>query len=641
MSHPPVVFFFWVVGIFMTFFFLARLALLIANWKQFAGIPLMVLLKSFLVGARFDLVVSLYVLGPLFVINYLFYLFGWLGFLEAFNRPYIGFFFLLYAFLSIAEIEYFKYFHVRLNAFFVDWEENPAFVLKMVWESYPVLGYLLLLILLAALVLYGVLKIEKKVFQKPHAQGTLSKLLVFLLLLPFIFVGARGTISYKTPLRWGHAYFSTYNGANQLALNGIFNLISDYFYQRKSQVNLEVFYGISDTQRAYREVQHMVADSSGEFISFPLRKYEFEEPPEKYNVIFILLESFSQYGLEKLETEGIPLYFNQIKKEGIYFPNFYSEGFHTYMGIFSSLFGMPNIYGKSVLKSNIGQQEFSGILNILTKAGYRSFFGVPHDPNFDNMTGFLRGNGLETVVSQFDFPRKEVLSALGVADHKLFEKMNERFRSAQEPFIGIILSSNNHGPWIIPEVPGQKFVSTLHYTDWALHHFLELAKRESYFQNTLFVITGDHGKAVTPGHDLNLQNTHIPCLIYNPEIVSPRAVQNICGQIDLPQTVLGLLKMDYKTTSLGRDILSLPNEFSGHVCMQEGKLLCLIWNEWYLIDRIGGSPSLYKYRSPDPFRDYAADEPEICRSLQQKVRSFFYVGNGMIFNRKCRTSAWE
>lgn len=640
-KSPFLVYFFWISVLFLGIFEGLRLLLLVFNHSDFRHIPALVLMKSFLVGARFDLSITLMTIAPLFLLNYLFYLANWRRKLRIVNLIYLTLFASLYVFLGISEIEFFRYFQVRLNSFFINWGENPAFVIKMIWESYPVVWYILGIVLLVSLIFLMFKKLQDRYYRRSTEEGFFLKITAFVLAVPLIFLGIRGTLSYKTPLRWGHAYFSSYNFANQLALNGVYTLANDIIYQKTDQADLQKLLGIADRRQAYNIVEKMSADSTGVPNKFPLRTYKFGEDSKPYNVVIFLLESYSDYDIRKYEKEGIPLFFNRIKDKGIYFPNFYSNGFHTYIGLFSSLFGMPNVYGKSVLKQNIGQQEFSGLLNILRKKGYTGYFGVSHDPNFDNMAGFLRGNGVDHVISQFDFHRDEVLSSLGVADHKLFEKMNEQFRNAREPFFGVVLSTNNHGPWIIPQVPGKEFRSTFHYTDWALEHFFDLAAHEKYFRNTIFIITGDHGRAETSGYDFNLQLTHIPCLIYNPDIIKPEIVKNVTGQIDLSQTILGQLKMDYRTTNLGRDVLHMPNQFGGYALMQEGKMLGFIWNDWYLIDHIDGTPELYRYQSENTKHNFAAEKPEVVKKLQQKARALYFVGNDMIFNRKAAPSAWK
>ena len=626
--------------IFLLLFAAFRLILFLTNFSQFEGVPTTILLESFLVGIRFDLSVTLFALVPLFLLNYLLYLFGQEKRIHTFNLIYLSLISGLYIFLCVSEIHFFNYFHVRLNAYFVNWGNNPGFILKMIWQTYPVIPFLLLISLITLLTIWVLKRIQGKIYLQDTRHRLYQKGLIFLFIAPFIFFGIRGTMGYKSPLRWGHAYFSEYNSANQLALNGIFSLADDILYQRKNLGNLKEILKIRDDKHCQEVVRKLISDSTGKFIHFPLRDYHFKQPSNKKNIIILLLESFSDYGIRKCESDGIPLYFNKIKNQGIYFPHFYSNGFHTSMGIFTSLFGMPSVLGKTILVRNEGQQEFSGIINILRENGYGTYFGVSHDPYFENMAGFLRANGVEHIISQFDFSPGEALSKLGVADHKLFEKMNDEFKKAKEPFLGIMLSTNNHGPWIIPEVPGKKFISTFDYTDWALEHFLELASQEEYFKNTIFVITGDHGKAMTPGYDFNLQATHIPCLIYNPNFITPRVIQNICGHIDLTQTLLGMLHLNYQTTNFGRDVLHMSDEYKGFVLMQENNTLGFIYNDWYLIDRIEGNSSLYRYQSENPFKDCKAEYPEIEKDLKEKARALYITGNELILNRKVAPQNW-
>ena len=640
LSFPPINYFLIIVLAFLLIFALFRLILMLTNYPQFQGVPIIILLESFLVGIRFDLSVTLYALVPLFLINYLFYLIKQEKLIWTFNIVYLTVITGIVIFLNVSEIPFFNYFHIRLNSYFVNWGNDPGFIIKMIWQTYPVVPFLLLIFVATFLIVWWFKLIQIRFFYRDKQHKFYQKLLAFLFIAPFIFFGIRGTLGYKSPLRWGHAYFSDYNSANQLALNGIFSLTDDILYQRKNLGNLKKALGIQDDARCQKMVQKLISDSTGKFIHFPLRDYQFKQPAPKRNIIIILLESFSDYGIRKFESDGIPLYFNKIKHEGIYFPHFYSNGFHTSMGIFTSLFGMPSTLGKTILVRNEGQQEFSGIINILRKNGYETYFGVSHDPYFENMAGFLKSNGVEHITSQFNFSSKDALSKLGVADHKLFEKMNDEFKKSKEPFLGIMLSTNNHGPWIIPPVNGKNFVSTFDYTDWALEHFLDLASRENYFKNTIFVITGDHGKAMTPGYDFNLQATHIPCLIYNPNFIKARVVKNICGHIDLTQILLGMLRINYQTTNFGRDILHMPNQEKGLLLMQENNVLGFIYDDWYLIDRLEGNTSLYKYKSDTPLKDHRNEYPEVEKDLREKARAIYLMGNELILNHKVTPKNW-
>jgi phosphoglycerol transferase MdoB-like AlkP superfamily enzyme len=308
------------------------------------------------------------------------------------------------------------------------------------------------------------------------------------------------------------------------------------------------------------------------------------------------------------------------------------------MGLFSTMSGMPNIHADNVMKRTEGRQRFSSLPNILKSEGYKTFFAVSHVPHFDNMGGFMSMNGTDKIISENDFDKSEVLSSLGVPDHRLFEEMNNTFRTSNTPFFATILSSNNHGPWIIPEVKGKRFDNTFLYTDWALEHFFDLASKEEYFDNTIFIITADHGIPEDAIYDFDLSATHVPMIFYSPKHIASSRRNNIMSHIDLTETILGLLEIPHKTSSFSRNILSLPESENGFALVQEGMKIGLIYNDWYIIDRLGSNPSLYKYKSKTPTYDYSKDSTQIVKDLRHKLHSLYFLSNEMIFEMQASVS---
>jgi len=618
--------------VFIAYFAFYRFALLLLNINEFKDVPFATILSSFLVGARFDTSVSLYALSLFFLVNSLFYFFDRVHWLRVFNLIYLTLIAFCFVFLSFVEIEFYRYFHNRLNIYCLNVENNTKFVAKLIWESYPVVPYLVLIALITTVLFFLFKKILKLNFTKSNVPLH-YKVLSFLIFAVISFVGIRGTLSQKTPLRWGHAFFSTYNQCNKLALNGIFTLVDDILKTNARAEDLSNIlpYGSKcDTAT----ISKIVCDSSSKYLNFPLRVYESKSSVRKYNVVLFLLESFSMKKIQEYTAMGIPLFINELKRDGVFFENIYSNGIHTYMGVFSSLFGMPNIIGKSIMVQSIGQQSFHGLPNILKENGYVCYFAVSHDANFDNMAGFLRGNGVDEVVSQFDFPSNLVLSSLGIPDHILFEKMNEVFSKSQEPFFGIILSTNNHGPWIVPKVEGKSFVSTFDYTDWALRHFFELAKKERYFHNTIFVVTADHGIAENSRYDLPLEGVHVPLVFYAPNILKPGVRKVIGSHIDVPNTVLSLLSIPFYTTNYGRNLFDYDSSIDkGFAVFHEGQTLGIIFDDWYLIDRLKSNCSLYKYKSKDPTFDYSNQYPDTVEFLRRILEGIYYRGNKMLLEQ--------
>ncbi|MCX6146022.1 MAG: sulfatase-like hydrolase/transferase [Candidatus Kapabacteria bacterium] len=627
--------------VFIFIFALERILIIFSNPSLYSDIPNYILFLSFINGFRFDTAVTFYSLSIWYLVNFTLFFINRIKLAYKFNLSYLTFIAFTYFFLALSEVNYYSYFKVRLNSYFVLWEGSPLFVLNMIWSMYPVIKILVFLTLCT----YGFYKYFEFIqfrflIVREYKTKLSNKLILFLFLTPLFFLGIRGSYSKLRPLVWGHSAFSSYHEANDLALNGIFTLVNDIIYFKNDAKDLDKMTGISDKEKAYQVTQNLIKDSSSKFIRFPFRQYDFPDSiTKKYNVVVILMESMGEANIEECENKiSRKLFISDLKEKSIYFKNHYGNGFHTYMGLFSSMFGLPSTYGENQMQRRETQQKFIGLPSVLRENGYKTIFGVPHDATFDNMGPFMHENGVDEVVDRFNFRLDQVISPMGVPDHLLFEKMNDRMKDLQEPFLSVMLSSSNHGPWVIPKVDGKKFNNTLEYSDWALEHYFSLAQKEKYFENTIFVISGDHGIGINPIYELDLSSTHIPLLFYNPKLIKPKKIDNITSHIDLPNSILSFLKIDFTTSNFGRNIFDFENNGNGIALMQEGKNLGLVYNDWYLLDNLKGDPYLYKYRSNNPRADLSKKFPDTLKLLQEYARSYYFAGNDLIFNKKLAKS---
>ena len=94
------------------------------------------------------------------------------------------------------------------------------------------------------------------------------------------------------------------------------------------------------------------------------------------------------------------------------------------------------------------------------------------------------------------------------------------------------------------------------YSDYALGGFLDAARRQPWFGNTVFVITADHCASSAGKTEIPLEKYRIPAMIYAPALVEAGCVEKIASQIDLMPTLFALLGMEYESWFYGRDILA-------------------------------------------------------------------------------------
>ena len=114
----------------------------------------------------------------------------------------------------------------------------------------------------------------------------------------------------------------------------------------------------------------------------------------------------------------------------------------------------------------------------------------------------------------------------GYSDEDLAIKANNYFKSlGNQPFFSLMFSTSNHEPFEFPdrrielyEEPKATVHNAMKYADFAVGKFFELAKKEDYFKNTIFIVIADHntrtyGKSLIP-----INKFHIPAFIIAPNV---------------------------------------------------------------------------------------------------------------------------
>ena len=92
-----------------------------------------------------------------------------------------------------------------------------------------------------------------------------------------------------------------------------------------------------------------------------------------------------------------------------------------------------------------------------------------------------------------------------------------------------------------------------------------MAKKQSWFKNTVFIIVADHCASSSGKTQLPLDKYRIPALIYSPGFIQPAVYNKMVSQIDLMPTLFGLLNFNYKTKFFGQDVLK--TDYQPRACL--------------------------------------------------------------------------
>ncbi|WP_315821925.1 LTA synthase family protein [Paraflavitalea speifideaquila] len=299
------------------------------------------------------------------------------------------------------------------------------------------------------------------------------------------------------------------------------------------------------------------------------------------NIVLVICESFSAY---KSSMWGNPLnttpFFDSMSKGGLFFERCFTPTYGTARGVWATVTGIPDVEVPKTASRNPGAVDQHSIINDF--AGYEKLYFLGGSASWANIRGLLTNNitGLKLYEGE-DF-KSPTVDVWGISDKNLFLESNKILAQQNKPFFAVIQTADNHRPYTIPKEDQQEFkkvnvsldsirrfgfenvdeLNAFRYTDFSYRKFIEAARAEKYFNNTIFVFIGDHGIPGNAGTmfpqawtEQRLTSMHVPLLMYSPALVKPRRTDMICSQVDVLPTLASLANISYTNTTLGKDLL--------------------------------------------------------------------------------------
>ncbi len=530
--------------------------------------------QLFLIGLRFDLILMCYIAFlPTVLISLL--PDSVLKHFKKFFNIYFIFFLFLFLLMELSTLDFINQYDTRPNRLFLDYLIYPKEVVGTLLKSY--LPSLIITTILLGIALFFAFKHGKKIFY-PFDSTYKTKLLLFPLVAFFLFFGARGSLTSKRPINASNAIFCSDQMTNSLGLNSLYT-VAFAAYSMKNEGDVKK-YGKMDELEAYTRVKKYMDVTEfipGEVPFLHLQKPDAPQP--KYNVVIFLQESLGAEYVGCLN--GLPLTpeLDKLAKEGLLFTNLYCTGTRSVRGIEQVTAGFLPNPSESIVKLGGSQQGFFTLADAFGRQNYDTSFIYGGMANFDNMASFFNGNGFKNIIDETDFDKDGKKYAMkgtwGYCDEDLAVKANEYYKNlGNKPFFSLMFSTSNHEPFEFPdgridlyEQPKNTVHNAMKYADFSIGKFFELAKKEAYFKNTIFVVIADHNTRTYGKNLVPVNKFHIPALIIAPNVEKGITYDNLASQMDIPSTVLALSGITTKTPMPGRNLLKLPKGTKGRTIM--------------------------------------------------------------------------
>lgn len=518
---------------------------------------------SFLIGSAYDLITTPFVLAPLMLFLALLpnRAAHWRlpRLLISIGIP-VSIFLLL--FTAVAEWIFWDEFGGRFNFIAVDYLIYTTEVIGNIWQSYPVGKILIALAALSLLMSAPLIRRSWVSTALPLGWiGRLGGILLAVALPVILFYGVSSTDKNR---------FST-DPLNELAGNGLYEFASA---ARNNEMDYMRLYASLPDKEAFSLVREKQTRTSDGWRSSSVEDRQYavrSKGTEKHlNVVLISVESL---GAEFIgawgDPRGLTPRIDQLAKESLTFSQVYATGNRTVRGLEALALSIPPTPGQSIVKRPNNGQLFT-LGDVFENKGYNSTFIYGGYGYFDNMSEFFSNNDYR-VVDRSVIAKEKIHyeNIWGVADEDLFDLAIAEIDTSlarsdgKQPVFAHIMTTSNHRPYTYPEgridIPsGTGREGAVKYTDWAIGHFIDEASKKTWFKDTLFVITADHGASARGAGEIPVDKYRIPLLFYSPSHIKPERIERLMSQMDIPPTLLGRMSFSYDSKFFGQDIFRMP-----------------------------------------------------------------------------------
>ena len=654
----------WVANLLLIFFLLFTIYRLVTFFvfrHQYypKGIGFGEVVPSFLMGARYDLRWIAYILLPVVVLSLApqfspFYSSrnkkAWSWYLAVIT--FIVFFFFAAGFVNLS------YNLEPLDAGAMNFAEDFSISWKMIRQTYPLFWMILGLVAAVAFFRWMYQRSHWQVINKTEGKGIPYRRKYFVISALILAVFAWGNLGWP-PLSRGDSFRFRNEFKAYLAINPMQNFFAT-LKKRKPDFN----------EQKAREVFPVMA----EWMQLPdPNKFSYRRimPPRsgsletRPNIVLVQCESFSMY---KSSMSGNPLnatpFFNSLCENGIFFDHCFSPHFSTARALFAILTGIPDaqLFKFSTRIPEALKQHM--IVNGFEDYDKHYFLGG--DPEFNNFEGLLKNiKGLQ-MHTKGSFTTPEI-NVWGISDKDLFMEANKVFKKSAatgeqtRPFFAYIQTAGNHHPYDLSISPADSDFQKLEldtkelkkygfaslgefnafrYSDYCFQQFIEAAKKESYFANTIFVFVGDHGVAGNADAmyppvwtQQRLTNEHVPLLFYGPELLQTEKRTEVVSQIDIMPTIAGLLHESYVNTTLGRDLLDPAKTNNYAFVTNTTGAIGMVTDDFYFSRNIN-----FPDEQLSPMRSSITltkqQEDSVKKRLSRFTNAFFETSKYLIMNNK-------
>lgn len=460
------------------------------------------------------------------------------------------------------------------------------------------------------------------------------QLLIMLAICTCSFIGARGGIQPKSLSPDSASEYVEDARLTSLIINTPFSVIYAFGHR---QLQAPQYFDSDELHKLY-SAEHTAAN----YYTWP---DSIAKPAGPENVCVIVLESFSKEYIGYFNNgKGYTPFLDSLLANGLCFTNAYSSGKSSNQGIIAVTAGIPVLMEEPFISSIYQNNNFNGVGTLLKEIGYASYFF--HGANNGSMgfDKFMARSGFDGYFGRNEYGNDADFDGnWGIFDEPFLKWTANKMSTLPGPFYSEIFTISSHHPFTVPTQYTGKFkkgvipmLEVVGYADYALEQFFEEAKKQPWYNNTLFILTADHPGPPLPEDEFYQEQvgSHATwLLVYKPNGQFKGTNDKVVQQTDIMPTVLDYTGYKGKYIAFGNSVFDTTAEryaFNFHAADY-----MIIDNDFALQMNMDNSIGLYEYKLDSTLNNNLINEyPQIADRLEDKLKAIIQIHHHAMINNK-------
>lgn len=360
------------------------------------------------------------------------------------------------------------------------------------------------------------------------------------------------------------------------------NAVSDYFFYEEVETDIYAdSYLVNSVSSKMEKKLSYIQNTDFPFLHKSVEEDVlapfFTPDSTSPNIVFVLIEGLGRaFSGDDAYLKSFTPFLDSLSQKGIYWKNSLSNTGRTF-GVLPSILGSLPFAKNGYLELGAKMPEQLSLLNLLKPNGYRTAFYYGGNASFDQMDRYLQQNHVDFIFDESTFANtyKKLPSSSnfswGYGDKELYAHYFETKQKMEpKPTLDIILTLSSHSPFQLndqstylelfeeritklgfSEATKDKYrkyadqYATILYADASLKWFFNAYKKEDEFNNTIFIITGDHRLPEIPMRN-KIDRYHVPLIIYSPMLKKNSTIASVSSHFDIAPSLYNYLANQYQ-----------------------------------------------------------------------------------------------